>query len=95
MLLDKLYSEDGEIWVFDDNLYLLKKYFNKLEDLFDNESHLINQCKAMEFYVKEDKISYVKNPNHIVIEGPENSIIQPNGRPWVWLYELHLEYCGK
>ena len=48
MLLDKLYSEDGEIWVFDDNLYLLKKYFNKLEDLFDNESHLINQCKAME-----------------------------------------------
>ena len=68
MLLDKLYSEDGEIWVFDDNLYLLKKYFNKLEDLFDNESHLINQCKAMEFYVKEDKISIVANNYYFCIE---------------------------
>jgi len=95
MLLEKLYSDDVEIWVFDDNLYLLKKYFDELEDLMNSEEFLLDQCKKMEFDVSDTKIFQVENPNYCISFDGNYTLSQPNGGRWIWLYEMHLEYCGE
>ena len=65
MILDKFYTEGGEVWVFADETYKLKKCYEYLDDLIFEEDFVAAQCENLQFNIKNCKIVSEINTNFI------------------------------
>jgi len=86
-------NEYGKVFVVSENSFILEKYYNTLDLLFEDESFLINEIFNMDFVIIDRVIYNIENDKYLKLEDWKG-ITEPNGPEYIWMVKYDLEYRG-
>ena len=86
-------NEYGKVFVVSENSFLLEKYYNTLDLLYNDESYLINEIFSMDFVILDRTIYNIKNEKYLRI-ADWDGVSEPNGPEYIWMVKYDLEYRG-
>ena len=92
-MIGEFSNEFGKVFVVAENSFVLEKYYNGLDLLFDDESYLINEIFNMDFVIVERKIYNIKNDRYLRM-ADWRGVTEPNGPEYIWMVKYDLEYRG-
>ena len=92
-MIGEFSNEFGNLFVVAENSFVLEKYYNGLDLLFDDESYLINEIFNMDFVIVERKIYNMKNDRYLRM-ADWRGVTEPNGPEYIWMVKYDLEYRG-
>ena len=87
-------NEFGSVWLVNDDIYVLEKYYNDIESLFRDESYVLEEITDMDFFVYKKTISTVENKRYLLMSD-WRGYKEPNGPEWTWVLKYDLEYLGE
>lgn len=86
-------NEFGKVFVVSENSFVLEKYYDTLDVLFNDEYNLIKEIINMDFVVIKKTIQSIENKKYLRI-ADWRGVTEPNGPEHTWMIKFDLEYKG-
>jgi hypothetical protein len=93
--MNEEYSNDyGKVWIVGDDVFVLEKYYDYLDELFLDEDALSKKIINMNFSISRKLILSLHNKNYRKINY-SSGYYEPNGPKNIWAVKFDLEYHGE
>ena len=93
-MINKYSNSHGSVWVINDDIFVMEKYYHHMDSLINDEDSLIEKITSLSFVILKQTYSSIENESYLLLQD-WRGFSEPAGPEFIWCVRYDLQYQGE